>query len=76
MIDLHGYHRHEAWRHFQRKIDDAYYNGAKRVTVVTGQGAIMREMPTWIHNHPKIREYRQEKWNPGSFTCFLIKKKT
>ena len=42
MIDLHGYHVHEAWRHFNNKIDDAYYNGMRKV-VVTGQGAIMRE---------------------------------
>ena len=56
MIDLHGYHVHEAWKQFTNQIDNIYYTGAKRVTVVTGQGAIMREMPTWITNNPKIKE--------------------
>ena len=75
MIDLHGYHVHEAWRHFKSEIDDAYYAGHRRVEVITGQGIIMREMPNWISQHSKIREYRQASWNPGSFTCILIKKK-
>jgi len=75
MIDLHGYHVHEAWKQFTNQIDNVYYTGAKRVTVVTGQGAIMREMPTWIANNPKIKEYRQASHNPGSFTCFFVKKK-
>ena len=75
MIDLHGYHIHEAWRHFNNKIDDAYYRGMRKVVVITGQGDMMREMPQWITNHPRIREYRQANHNPGSFTCFLEKKR-
>ena len=75
MIDLHGYHIHEAWRHFNNKIDDAYYRGMRKVVVVTGQGAIMREMPQWISNHARIREYRQPTHNPGSFYLFFCIKK-
>ena len=73
-IDLHGYHLHEAWKQFKTKVDDAYYAGHLRVEVVTGQGRIMNEMPGWITNHTKIREYIQKRWNPGSFTCILNKR--
>ena len=34
MIDLHGYHVHEAWRHFNTKIDNAYYAGDAIVTSI------------------------------------------
>lgn len=74
-IDLHGYHIHEAWKYFNREIEKAYYQNKKRITVITGQGDIMREMPNWISNHRLIMEYRQHKWNPGSFTCILVKGK-
>lgn len=74
-IDLHGYHIHEGWRKFNRALDEAYYNNYKRVTVITGQGAMMQEFPTWAHNHPKVREVKQpNKHNPGSFTVILTKK--
>lgn len=74
-IDLHGFHIHEGWRKFNRAIEDAYLNGHRTVSVITGQGAMMRELPTWAHNHPRIREFRQQqKHNPGSFTIKLKKK--
>ena len=74
-IDLHGYHIHEGWRKFNRAIDEAYYNNHRRVTVITGQGTMMREFPTWAHNHSKVREVKQpNKHNPGSFTVILTKK--
>ena len=49
MIDLHGYFntKHGA---LNNKIDDAHYNGMRKVVVVTGQGAIMREMPSGYPN--------------------------
>ena len=73
MIDLHGYHIHEAWRIFKTEIDNAYYRNMKYVIVVTGQGNMMREFPMWVRNHPKIKGYTQNHWNPGSFKCHLIK---
>jgi DNA-nicking Smr family endonuclease len=74
-IDLHGYHIHEGWRKFKQAIDDAYLNNYRRVTVITGQGAMMKELPTWADNHPRIREVKQpHKHNPGSFTIILTKK--
>lgn len=75
MIDLHGYHIHEAWKHFNKQVEEAYFKGYKKVVVVTGQGRIMHEMPQWITNHPRIREYRQARHNPGSFNCILEKKR-
>lgn len=74
-IDLHGYHTHEGWRKFNRAIDEAYFANWNRVTVITGQGAMMRELPIWASNHEKIREIKQpQKHNPGSFTIILKKK--
>tara|TARA_B100001287_G_C22682422_1_gene531262 strand:- start:333 stop:563 length:231 start_codon:yes stop_codon:yes gene_type:complete len=73
-IDLHGYHVHEAWRKFNQKVENAYYKGVKRCTVITGQGQMMKEFPTWVSNHPRLKEYRQTKYNPGSFTIFFVKK--
>jgi len=73
-IDLHGYHIHEAWRKFNQKVDDAYYKGARKCIIITGQGSMMFEFPTWATNHPRIKEYRQTPHNPGSFSIFLVKK--
>ena len=70
-VDLHGYYIHEAWGVFKNTIDDAYYRNIKTVKVVTGQGAIMREFPAWAETHPKIKRFKQDQWNPGSFTCVL-----
>jgi len=36
---------------------------------------MMREFPTWAHNHPYIREWSQPKHNPGSFVIKLKKKR-
>lgn len=74
IIDLHGCHIHEGWRKFQRQVDQAYFAGNKRCTVITGQGAMMNEFPTWAYNHPRVREYRTTTRNPGSFTIYLVKK--
>lgn len=73
-IDLHGYHIHEGWRTFNRTIDEAYFNNWRKVSVITGQGAMMHELPIWANNHPRIREVKQQKHNPGSFTVILKKK--
>lgn len=73
-IDLHGYHIHEGWRKFKVAIERAYYSNYKKVTVITGQGAMMREFPTWADNHPLVREFQQQKYNPGSFTVKLKKR--
>jgi DNA-nicking Smr family endonuclease len=72
-IDLHGYTIHEAWREFNTAIDNAYFAGRTSTVVVTGQGAIMREFPTWATQHARVREVNQHKYNPGSFTVKLKK---
>ena len=73
-IDLHGYHIHEGWKIFNRLITEAYLDNYKRVTVITGQGAMMKELPVWAQNHSRVREVKQQKYNPGSFTIYLKKK--
>lgn len=73
-IDLHGYTIHTAWQHFNTRITQASLNGLKSCEVVTGQGAIMQEFPTWAHNHSRVRSCVQHKYNPGSFTIYFVKK--
>lgn len=73
-IDLHGYQIHVAWQHFNRVIEEAYYDGERSVVVVTGQGAMMREFPTWCTNHARIRTFSQHPNNPGSFSVKLKKR--
>ena len=73
-IDLHGYHIHVAWKHFNRAIEEAYFAGKKKCVVVTGQGAMMREFETWAANHPRIREWNQHQYNAGSFSVKLKKR--
>lgn len=72
-IDLHGYTIHDAWKEFNTAIDRAYFDGRRSVVVVTGQGLMMREFPTWAHNHTKVREVKQHPKNPGSFSVKLKK---
>jgi DNA-nicking Smr family endonuclease len=74
-IDLHGYQLHEAWQCFRVEIDKAYFSGRRSVVVITGQGIIMQEFPTWASNHHRVREITQQKHNPGSFLVKLKKVK-
>lgn len=74
-IDLHGYQLHEAWYLFRLEIEKAYFAGRRSVVVITGQGTIMQEFPTWASNHHYVREITQQKHNPGSFSVKLVKAK-
>lgn len=71
-IDLHGLHIHAAWHYFNKTVTEAYLNGYKKCTVITGQGNMMKEFATWAANHPHIRDCVQAPKNPG---CFNIKLK-
>lgn len=73
-IDLHGYYIHNGWKHFNTRINEAYFAGYKTCTVITGQGAMMKEVTTWASNHPRIRECVQNPKNPGSFSIKLAKR--
>jgi DNA-nicking Smr family endonuclease len=73
-IDLHGYHVHEGWHKFKILVDDAYFKNIKRCTVITGQGIMAREFPTWANNHRYIREWKPTTNNPGSFLIILTKR--
>jgi len=73
-IDLHGLHIQNGWRHFNQQIEEAYLEGYKKCHVITGQGAMMREIATWAANHPRIRDCTQHPNNPGSFSIKLNKR--
>ena len=72
-IDLHGYYVHDAWKHFNQKITEAYFAGHRKCYVITGQGQMMREIPMWCQGHSRVTECVQNKFNPGSFTIKLKK---
>lgn len=72
-LDLHGMTIHGAWNLFSSRTTDAYYNGHKTIIVVTGQGSIMREFPSWASNHPHVRSCTNTPHNPGSFRLSLKK---
>ena len=73
-LDLHGYTVHNAWERFNAFIVDAYYNGHREVTVITGQGAISKELPEWARIHKYIHIWSIKPGNPGCFRINLRKK--
>lgn len=75
IIDLHGYTVHDAWKVFNNKIDEAYFDGHKTCKVITGYGVIQSEISTWAHNHNKVIGCRQQTPNLGAFVIKLIKRK-
>ena len=75
-IDLHGYHIHTAWCRFNSLVDLAYYDNVKTCTVITGQGAMMKEFETWAESHPFVVGCKQAKNNPGRFTIKIKKRLT
>lgn len=74
IIDLHGYHIHNAWKHFNNEITNAYFQGYKKCIVITGQGLMMHEVTQWAYHHVYVRECKQHERNPGSFTVKLKKR--
>ena len=72
-LDLHGHNVHAAWRLFNTRITDAYYDKHRTVEVVTGQGAIMHEFQTWCGQHPHIKSWTNAPHNPGSYKISLKK---
>lgn len=70
-IDLHGQTIHAAWRIFNTRVTDAYYNKRRTVVVITGQGAIMREFQTWCAQHPHVKTWTNKQHNPGSYKISL-----
>jgi len=71
-LDLHGHSIHAAWRIFNTRITDAYYNKQRTVVVVTGQGAIMHEFQSWCAQHPHVIAWTNAN-NPGSYKISLKK---
>ena len=72
-LDLHGLPIHTAWNTFNNKMQDVYYQKYKYIIVVTGQGAIMKEFPTWVSNHPHTKSCSVTPHNPGSFKVIIQK---
>lgn len=72
-VDLHGLAIQQGYQVFNRSIESAYFNRQKKITIITGQGMMMRELPTWCYNNAYVRDFTPHKHNPGSFTIKLKK---
>ena len=75
-LDLHKKHVHEAWKAVDRFLQDCYYDNIKRCEIICGQGLIRNEIETWLHLNTYVREYRFNTRTQGSYTVYLIKRKT
>lgn len=73
-VDLHGFAIQQGYQIFNRVITEAYFNDQKKITIITGQGMMMKELPIWCQNNTYVRDYSQHKHNPGSFTIKLKKR--
>ena len=76
VLDLHGKHKHEAWKSVDRFINECYYNNNKSCVIICGQGAIKQEIETWLYLHSKVRDYRLNTRTQGSYNVKLNKRKT
>ena len=75
-LDLHKKHVHEAWKAVDRFLQDCYYKNIKRCEIICGQGLIRNEIETWLHLNTYVKEYRFNTRTQGSYTVYLIKRKT
>jgi len=75
-LDLHGKHKHEAWKSVDRFLNECYYNNYKSCVIICGQGAIKQEIETWLHLHTKVRDFKLNTRTQGSYNIKLNKRKT
>lgn len=73
MLDLHGYTIHVAWNEFKKHVADCYHQKVKTTMVITGQGDISKELPTWATNSLHVRSCVQSQRNPGMYTIHITK---
>ena len=74
-LDLHGYTVHEAWKRFNRHLDDCYYACRKKTIVVTGHGQISNELVAWVHNHARAEYAQRLDPNQGAYIIKIKKNK-
>lgn len=70
IIDLHGFTIHEAYLQFKSFISESE---SKKVTVITGNGYISRELPIWADNIKDIREVEPIN-DYGAYKIYLYRK--
>ena len=74
-LDLHGYTVHEAWKRFNKHLDDCYYACRKKTIVVTGHGQIGNELVAWVHNHARAEYAQRLDPNKGAYIIKIKKNK-
>lgn len=53
-MDYHGYSAHSAWKDFNKRIIDLYFSGVKSTIIITGNGRMGHEIPTWCAQHKYV----------------------
>lgn len=74
-IDLHGYTIHEAWTEWKNAVQSAWWQGEKKIIVVTGHGKIKEELPRWCLGSPYIRDCELNLPNTGAYKLTFFKRK-
>lgn len=72
-LDLHGNTTHAGWQKFCSHVEQCYYKGVRKFVVVTGHGAMQREIKVWCHNHRHVQSVEQVEYNTGAYRVTLLK---
>jgi len=70
-IDLHGKTVHDAWKVFIAFAYEKWLDKEKEIRVITGQGAIQKEFPSWCEASNHVRKWETEPYNRGSWKVRL-----
>ena len=72
-IDLHGFTIHEAWRYFRQVTKDSYFANHKSIIVITGHGAMSKEIQAWCDVDPYVTEIKRLDPNTGAWKVSIKK---
>lgn len=75
-LDLHGLTVHIAWKRFRETTQNSYFKQVKKITVITGHGAMSAEFQGWVSADPYSVKCERQNPNTGSWTVWIKKNKT
>lgn len=73
-LDLHGYYIHDGWKIFKDHLTECYINGCKSTVIVTGYGAMSREIKSWCDNNEYVTSCERLDPNQGAFRIKIKKR--
>lgn len=75
-LDLHGKTVHEAWHKYRSVTHDCYLKKFKKITVITGHGAMSAEFPGWVSADPYAVMCERQNPNTGAWVVHIKKNTT